>query len=282
MVWKYAFESLGGYMRPISSGSITFGLINIPVNLYTGVYSHGISLDMLHKKDLSPIRYAKICKAEDKEVPYEEIVKGYEYAKGEYVVLTEEDFIKINPKKSKAIEIASFINEDEVDPVYYDKPYFLEPGKGAGKTYVLLVEALKKAKKVGVATYIMHTKSHIGLIKPYGRGLILEQLRFHSEVRNFSEIELPVAKIQPKEMEVAVQLIEQLTEPFKIESYKDTSREMLQEIIDEKTKGKKVTKKKEEEPAITGVKDIMSQLKASLRKYPSSGRRTRIKKAAKR
>jgi DNA end-binding protein Ku len=253
-------------MRAIWSGSISFGLINIPVQLFSATIEHAIDLDMLHKTDLSPIRFARICKSEEKEVPWKDIVKGYEYEKGAYIVLTEEDFLRASPKRGKALEIQCFINENEVDPMYYDKPYFLEPGKGAAKTYVLLNEALKKSKKVGVANYIFHTKPHLGLIKPVGRGIILQQLRFASEVKNFAEIEFPVAKIQPKELDIAVKLIEQLTEKFQPEKFKDTYKEELETIIAEKTKGK-IIFKEEEAPQATAVTDLMQQLKASLTKY---------------
>jgi len=262
-------------MRSLWSGALSFGLINIPVNLYPATFDRGINLDMLHKKDLSPIRFARFCKLEDKEIPYDEIVKGYEYEKGQYIVLTEEDFIKASPKRTKTLEIELFIDEGEVDPIYYEKPYLLEPGKGASKTYVLLNEALKKSRKVGLATYILHTKPHIGLIKPHGRGILLQQLRFHSDLRNFAEIELPVAKIQSKELEIAVKLIDQLTEDFHPEKFKDTYTEELQSVIDQKTKGIKPSKKKGEPEKITAVGDIMKQLKASLTKYHHSHPRTR-------
>lgn len=254
-------------MRALFSGSLSFGLINIPVNLYSGINERGgINLDMLHKKDLSPIRYAKICKAEEKEIPYEEVVKGYEVQDGEYVVITDEDFAKIYPKRTKTIEIHYFIKEEEVNSVYFEKPYFLEPGKGTPKAYFLLADALKKSKKVGVVTYVIHTREHIGIVKPYGRGIILNQLRYESELRNFNEIELPIAKIDPKEMEMAMKLINQLTEKFKPEKFKDNYAEMIQAIIDEKTKGKKIKAKKKEAP-LTGVHDLMGKLKESLKSY---------------
>jgi DNA end-binding protein Ku len=257
-------------MKSMWSGALSFGLIHIPVNLYSGTNERRIDLDMLHKKDLSPIRFARICKAEEKEIPYSEIVKGYEFDKGEYVVVTEEDFIKVSPKKQKTLEIQYFIKESEVDSTYFDVPYFLEPGKGAAKTYVLLNEALQKSKKVGVVSYVLHTRSHIGLIKPHGRGLLLQQLRFHSELRNFSELELPVAKIQPKELEFALKLIEQLTESFRPEQFKDTYTEELKAIIEAKIKGVKPHRKKSaEKKAAPAVGDIMQQLKESLSKYGS-------------
>ena len=261
-------------MKPLWSGTLSFGLINIPVQIYPATNERGINLDMLHKKDLSPIRFARMCKSEEKEVPFAEIVKGYEYEKGEYIVLTEEDFIKASPKKTKTIEIQSFVNEDEIDPIYYEKPFFLEPGKGAAKSYVLLSQALQKSKKVGVVTYMLHTKAHLGLVKPYGRGIILEQLRFHAELRNFAEIELPVAKIEPKEMETAIKLIEQLTERFNPKNFKDHYHDVLMAIIEKKSKGKKITGKKEK-VGKTFDADIMKQLKASLRKPPSRVRRVK-------
>lgn len=263
-------------MRSIWSGALNFGLINIPVQLYSGTFDRGINFDMLHEKDLSPIRFAKVCKQEEKEVPYNEIVKGYEYTKGEYVVITEEDFQRVSPKRTKMIDIQCFVNEDEIDTLYYEKPYLLEPGKGAAKAYLLLNEALKKSKKVGVSLFVLHKKEHLALIKPHGRGLILNQLRFKSELRPFEEIELSVAKIQPKEVEVAVKLIDQLTEPFKPENFKDTYTDEIKAMIEEKTKGKKPRRKKEEiETAPT--KDIMKQLQESLQRYRPPGKASRAR-----
>src|SRR5436853_5303039 len=142
ITWRYK-------MRALWTGALSFGLINISMKLYSATREHeGISFDMLHKKDLSPIRYARICKSDGQEVPYEDIVKGYQYQKGDYVVLSEEDFKRADVKKTKTIEIVDFVDESEIDPIYYDKPYYLEPGKGADKAYVLFRESLKKSKKV--------------------------------------------------------------------------------------------------------------------------------------
>lgn len=263
-------------MRPIWSGALSFGLINIPVRLYSAVYERDISLHMLHKKDLSPIRFARICKEEEKEVPYEDIVKGYEFQKGEYVVLTEDDFVKANPKKTKTIELQSFVDESEIDPIYFDKSYYLEPDKGAGKVYLLLNEALKKSKRVGLGVYVLHTKEHIGLIKPYGRGLILQQMRFQSEIRNFNEIELPVSKLKAEEVDIAVKLISQLSGPFKPEKFKDTYAEELMALINQKIHGKGGSKKKESSPKVSlaPIDDIMQKLKDSLKSTPVKPSRT--------
>ena len=149
---------------------------------------------MLHKKDLSQIRFARICKTEDKEIPWEEIVKGYEYEPGEFVVLNDEDFKKANLTKSKSIEIIDFVKEDEIDTIFYSKPYFLEPEKNANKAYVLLREALKKSKKVGVAKFVIHNREHIAIIKPYENAIILNELRYSDEVLQPTELNIPEKK----------------------------------------------------------------------------------------
>lgn len=251
-------------MRPMWSGALSFGLINIPIKVLSATQEHPLSFDMLHNKDLSPIRFARICKEDGKEVPYEDIVKGYEYQKGEYVVISEEDFKQVNPKRVKTIDIQEFTDQDEVDVIYYEKPYYLEPDKGAAKAYNLLCEALKKAKKVGIAKFIFRNKEHLGLIKPFKNVLILHQLRFASEVRGIKGLEIPESEANKKELEMAMKLIDQLSAPFNPEAYKDTYTEELLEIIDQKVKGIQ-PKKKGKEPQPSKVHDIMSLLKASLK-----------------
>ncbi|CDZ79812.1 putative DNA repair protein YkoV [Candidatus Rubidus massiliensis] len=252
-------------MRSIWSGSLSFGLINIPIRLYSGTQEHTLNFDMLHKKDLSPVRYAKVCKEEEKEIPYNEIVKGYEYQKGEYIVIDEKDFQDAFPQKTKLIEILSFTNEVDIDSVFYEKPYFLEPDKGADKAYVLLKEALSHTKKVAIARFIMKNREHIAAIKPYEKGniLILNQLRYFSEIRQSKELKIPDAEISKKEMDMAIKLIEQLEAPFTPQEYKDPYIEDLEKVIDQKIKGIKPSKKAT--PKAKGkVHDIMSLLKASL------------------
>lgn len=252
-------------MRAIWTGSLSFGLINIPVRLFSATQDQGISFDMLHKKDLSPIRYARICKADGKEIPYEDIVKGYEYQKGDYVVLVDEDFKRANVKKTKSIEMVEFVNETEIDPMLYEKPYFLEPDKGADKAYVLLREALLKSKKVGVAKFVLHNREHLAVVKAHKHLLILNQLRYLDEIRDYGDLKLPKEDISAREVTMAIKLIDQLTAHFKPEDFHDTYIEELKSIIDEKAKGIK-PKAKGKEPKITNVKDIMSMLKQSLEK----------------
>lgn len=253
-------------MRALWTGALSFGLINIPMKLYSATREHeGISFDMLHKKDLSPIRYARICKSDGQEVPYEDIVKGYQYQKGDYVVLSEEDFKRADVKKAKSIDIVDFVDESEIDPMYYDKPYYLEPGKGADKAYVLLRESLKKSKKVGIARYVFHNRGHIGILKPHNQVIVLNQLRYESEINKPSQLHIPEsAKMTKQEVTVALKLIDQLTSHFQPEEYHDTYTEELKEIIAEKAKGKKPRAVKAKEPKVTDVKDIMRMLKESL------------------
>lgn len=258
-------------MRAIWSGALSFGLVNIPVRLYSATEEHGLDFDMLHKKDLSPIRYARVCKADGKEIPYEDIVKGYEMQEGDYVVLSDEDFKKANVKKTKTIDIIDFVKEDQVDSIYFEKPYYLEPDKGAAKAYALLREAIKQSKKVGLAKFVLRNREHLAIIKPHGSAIVLEQLRFNEEIRKPEGLTLPDTKEKPgrREIEMALSLIDQLTEPFKPEKYKDTYVQDLKQVIKEKSKGKRVKAKNAEKiPETTQVNDIMAMLKKSLERTP--------------
>lgn len=255
-------------MRSIWKGAISFGLVNIPIHMYTASQAKEISFVLLHKKDLSEIRYARICKTEDKEVPWKDIVKGYEYEKGDFVIMDDKDFEKANLKKTKTIEIVNFIDEDEIDTVYYVKPYYLEPDKNAGKAYGLLRDALKKSKKVGLARYVLRNREHLAVIKSHGNMIILNELRYETELVKAEDLKIPaIGKANPKEMDMAVKLIDQLTVPFNPKKYKDTFTEEIKQIIKQKAKGKPIHPKTAEPPS-TKVHDIMSLLQASLEKKP--------------
>jgi DNA end-binding protein Ku len=252
-------------MRAIWSGSISFGLVNIPVKLFSGSQSSSLDLDMLRKSDLCPVRYVRVCKEDGEEIPYKEIVKGYEYSDGEYVVLTDQDFENANVEKTKTIDILDFVNENEIDLRYFDKPYYLEPDKSGAKPYALLREALKKSKRVGIANFVLRNRGSIGLIKPLGNALVLNKLRFAEEVRDVKELSLPESKgVKDKEIELALTLIDQLTGKFDPEKYKDTYVEDLKKIIEDKAKGRK-PKKKGKAPQPAKVHDMMSLLKKSLK-----------------
>lgn len=251
-------------MRPIWSGTISFGLINIPVKLYSAIDEKGPDFDLLHKKDLSPIRYARICRSDGKEIPWEEIVKGYEYEEGDYVVLADEDFKKADLKKTKSIEVSEFVGEESIDSSYFEKPYYLEPDKSAAKAYALLREALKKSGKVGVAKFVLRARERLGIIKPHEEMLVLNQMRFANELRSEKELDLPKANlISQKDIDLALLFINQLTTSFDPGKYKDEYRHELEEVIEEKIKGKK-PKARGKAPEPSDVKDLMSLLKKSL------------------
>lgn len=251
-------------MRSIWTGAISFGLVNIPVKLYSAVQQQELDLDMLSKKDLSPIRYARISKSTGKEVDYKDIVKGYEYEKGHYVVVTDEDFRKASPEKSKTIDIRDFVNEDEIESIFFEKPYYLEPDKGAAKAYTLLMKALEKSKKVGIAQFMIRNRERIGALKVVDGVLVLNQLRYASEVRSTEELNIPEEKLSPKEIDLAMKLIDQLTEKFEPRAYKDTYVEELKKIIEAKAHGKKIKAPAVKKPK-ANVKDIMSVLQQSLK-----------------
>lgn len=257
-------------MRSIWKGALSFGLVNIPVAMYTASREKEISFVLLHKKDLSEIRYARICKTEEKEIPWEEIVKGYEYEKGNFVILDENDFEKANLKKTKTIEIISFVESTEIDSVYYVKPYFLEPVKNAENAYGLLREALVKSNKVGIARYVLRNKEHIGIVKVHDNMIVLNELRYQNELLNSDDLKIPEAvKPKAKELDIAIQLINHLTEKFKPSEFKDTYSEELKKIISQKSKGRPIHPKGEE-PKMSKVQDIMSLLQASLEEKKST------------
>ncbi|MFO7444978.1 MAG: Ku protein [Ignavibacteriaceae bacterium] len=269
-------------MRSIWSGSISFGLVNIPVKLYSGAQSHSLDLDMLRKDDLCPVKYLRVCEKDGEEIPYNEIVKGYEYSDGEYIVLSDEDFENANIEQTRAIDIMDFIKEEEIDSRYFEKPYYLEPDKGGAKAYSLLREALKKSGKVGVASYVIRNRGHIGIVKPQDDALVLNQIRYADEVRGFKDLKLPDTKVRAKEIDLALSLIEQLSASFKPEKYKDTYIEDLKKTIEDKAKGKK-PKTKGKEPKPTKVIDMMTLLKKSLKdqdKGTKGRKKTKRKSAA--
>ena len=249
-------------MRAIWTGAIGFGLVNIPVKMYSATQSSTLDLDMLDKKDHSNIKFQRVNEKTGKEVAWENIVRGYKY-NGEYVVLSDDDFKKASPEKSKIISIEQFVDIAEVDTIYYETPYYLEPEKTGSKAYALLRDALEKSGKVGLGTYVMRTKEVIGLIKPMDDVLVLNKIRFPEEIRDHKELKTPEDKAKPAEMKMAMALIDQLTGPFEIDKYKDTYSDQLMNLIEAKAKGKKITA-----PKMTVVHskshDLMEQLKASL------------------
>ena len=252
-------------MRSIWSGTISFGLVNIPIKLLSAVNQEGINFDMLSKKDLAPIRYARIDTKTGKEVPWKDIVKGYEYAKGKYVVVDEKDFEKASPEKSKSIDIIQFVKEEEIDTILFEKPYYVIPDKGAEKSYRLLIKALDETGTVGIAEFMLRNRAHVCALKAYGDILLLNQMRYQDEIRELPEVSSAKnEKVSPKEVQLAVKLIEQLTEKFDPAAFKDTYVNELEKIIKAKAAGKQIHIATEPKKSTAAVKDLMSVLKQSL------------------
>jgi DNA end-binding protein Ku len=249
-------------MRALWSGAIGFGLVNIPVKLFSATQGSELDLDMLDKKDHANVKFQRVNANTGKEVEWENIVKGYK-VNDDYVVLEEKDFEKASPEKTKIIEIAEFIDEKEIDSIYYETPYYLQPEKSGAKPYALLRDALKKTGKAGLGSYVLRNRESLVLVKPAGNLLILNKIRFQEEIRDSDELNIPAVKIKPAEMNMAVQLIEQLTTDFDISRYKDTYNDNLLKLIMAKAKGKKTTTPKMK-IAHSKSKDLMAQLKESL------------------
>jgi DNA end-binding protein Ku len=252
-------------MRSIWSGAVSFGLVNIPVKLSSALEkANELDLDMLSKKDMAPIKYARIDSQTGEELAWKDIVKGYQYAKGKYVVIEDEDFQKAHPEKSKSIDILQFVKEDEIDPVYYEKPYYLIPEKGAEKSYQLLLTAMEETGTVGLAEFVMRNRMHICALKSHNGVLLMNQLRYHEELKETPKLETTV-RLSAKEKELAVQLVHQLTDHFEPAAYKDTYIAELKKIIKAKASGRQIRIVEPAKKEAT-VKDLMEVLKQSLEK----------------
>lgn len=231
-------------MRAIWSGSIGFGLVNIPVKLYSATQDSRLDLDMLDGKNGAHIKYQRINENTGKEVPWEQIVKGFLY-KDEYIILEDTDFEAASPKKSKVIEIESFVEEREIDDIYFETPYFLEPAKGGEKAYALLQQTLVKAGKAGMSRFVLRTQEHLAVIRPRENYLLLQQLRFEEEIRSSDDLKLPAnIKVEKRELDMAMELVKQYTTDFDISQYKDEYKAELMKIIKAKASGKKPVIKK--------------------------------------
>ncbi len=266
-------------MASILKGSIAFGLVNIPIELKSAVRSEHISFRLLHQEDLSPIKYERICLADDQPVPWEEIVKGYEYEKGKFVVMTDADFEAAAVENSKTIDILDFVKQEEIDPRFFETPYYLLPTKGGEKPYALLREAIRNTESVGIGKIILRQTQHLAAIKVVGDALILEMMRFANELVDIDEYHFPDVKdVRPQEIKMAEQLIGNLADTFDPEKYKDEYRDNLMRIIEGKMKGKKVKLKGREAVTTDGkVIDLMARLQESLKagakRSPSRGRK---------
>jgi DNA end-binding protein Ku len=250
-------------MKPIWTGAIGFGLVNIPVKLFSASQKSELDLDMLDKKDLSNIHFQRVNEKTGKEVTWENIVKGFKYNE-QYVLLNAKDFEQANAKKTKLIEITSFVNEKEIDPIYYETPYYLEPDKSGARAYAILREALTKSGKAGVSSFVMRNKEGLAILRASNAVIVLNRIRFAEEIRPSAELDLPSkGQVKPAELQMAVTLINQLSGTFNIHKYKDTYTAELMKLIRAKAKGKPV-KDTPLKVVHSKTTDLMEQLKASL------------------
>jgi DNA end-binding protein Ku len=246
------------------SGSLSFSLVNIPVRMYSASSDEDkIKFSFLHATDLSPIGYAKYCKQENVEVESSEVVRGYEYAEGEYVVINDEELEKASLARSRSIEILQFAAVEEVDPLYYEKPYYLDPAKGAEKPYVLLRDALAASRKVAIAKFVLRNRDRLALIRAMGDVLALNQLRFASDVRDTTDLKIPDAQVDQAELDLALMLIDHGTRPFQPADFHDTFSSEIRRLVEAKIEGGEVPEAGPA-PQPTKVQDLMAVLKASL------------------
>ena len=278
-------------MRALWKGAISFGLVTIPVSLYPATKREELKFRLLRKSDQSPVNYKRVAEADGKEVPWDQIVKGYEHEKGKFIIIKDEDFARVDVEATQTVDIINFVALDEVDPLLFYKPYYLEAGKGGDKAYVLLRDALVESGKIAVATVVIRTRQHLAAVKPQKKGLMLELMHFPEELLDVSEFKEPVEKaVSKSEMQMAKQLIQSMTSEWKPEQYTDEYHEALEKMIEEKIEHgdeKAPPLAKQKKP--TNVVDLISVLQQSIQqkqakpkpeKAATKSRVTRRKKAA--
>jgi DNA end-binding protein Ku len=261
-------------------GSLAFGLVNIPIELYSATRDHRPRFRLLHAKDESPVHYERVCQSEGKPVAWEDLVKGYEYEKGQFVVLTKEDFKTAALEKTKTIDILDFVDPAEVDERYFETPYYLQPGKGADRAYALLREAIRDSDKIGIAKIILRDAQHLAAVEAIGDALVLTMMRFADELADLDDFRFPKAEgIRGAELNMAKQLVNSLSGKWEPDKYTDEYRDNLMRVIQAKLKGRKPKLKERETPQTADVIDLMARLRASLEgKRPASAKTAKGKK----
>jgi DNA end-binding protein Ku len=261
--------------RAMWKGSLAFGLVNIPVELYSAVRDHRPKFRLLHGKDESPVHYERVCQSEGKPVAWEDLVKGYEYEKGQFVVLTKDDFKTAALEKTKTLDILDFVDPKEVDERYFETPYYLQASKGADRSYALLREAIRESGKIGVAKIILRDAQHLAAVEVIGDALVLTMMRFADELADLNDFRFPKSEgIRAAELKMAIQLVENLSAKWEPEKYTDEYRENLMRVIQAKIKGRKPKLVGRELPREAEVVDLMARLRASLEGKPSRTRKT--------
>jgi len=253
--------------RAIWKGSISFGLVNIPIALYPATRREELRFRLLRKSDLSPVNYKRVAEKDGKEVSWDQIVKGYEYEKGKYVVLKAEDFERVDLEATQTVDIQDFVDQEQIDPMFFYKPYYLEPQKGGDKAYVLLRDALKESNKVGIAKVVIKTRQYLAGVKPEDGALVLELMHFADELADPGKLHVPKkTEVGKREMNMAKSLIDSMSSKWDPEKYKDEYREALMDVIEEKVEagGKEIKEKPKKAPKPTKVIDLVSVLQKSL------------------
>jgi DNA end-binding protein Ku len=251
-------------MRAIWKGHISFALVTIPISLFSATRRNELSFHYLHKKDLSTVSYKRFCDAEDIEVAWEDLTRGYEYEKGQYIEITDEDIESADVELTKTIQIMEFVNEAEIDPVYFDKPYYLEPQKGGERAYALMRDALAQSKRVGIAKVVLRSKEHLAAVKAVRDLITLQTMRFAHEIVDASDLNLPKADVSKKEMDLANTLIDSMTDTFEPSKYKDEYYEKVMNVIRLKIEGVAPQAPAAKPKAPGKVVDLMEILKQSL------------------
>jgi DNA end-binding protein Ku len=259
--------------RSMWTGSISFGLVNIPVKLYNAIREERVSFHMLYDQDKSRLQRKMVSATSGKEVHPEHIVKGYEIAKDKYVVVSQEELDSVAPEESRTIDIRNFVDLDDIDPVYYDRPYYLAPAEHAARPYRLLLEAMTKTRKVGIAKFVMRNHEYLAALRPRDGGLVLDTMHFHHEIVPMNQVPaLPVTvKVEDREMKVAMQLIESLLGEFKPQQYKDEYRDRVMEMVQRKAQGEEIVTQPQVGEKPGRATDLMAALEASLAKARGNG-----------
>jgi DNA end-binding protein Ku len=269
--------------RAIWSGSLSFGLVNIPVEVHTAVREHRPHFRMLHAKDHSPINFERVCQKDGKKVAWEDLVKGYEYEKGRFVILTKEDFAAASLEKTKRIDVLDFVEADAIDDRFFDKPYYLTPRKGGEMAYALLRQAMGEVGRIGIAKFIMRETQHLVAVEGMGDALVLSTLRFADELVEPSSLTFPSSRnLKKAELNMAKMLVENLASEWEPSKYEDDYRENLMRVIKAKMKGKEAKLIVDERPRDSNVIDLMERLRQSLDKSNGRGTKKTVRASAKR
>jgi DNA end-binding protein Ku len=270
-------------MRAIWKGSISFGLVNIPIALYPATRKEELKFRLLRAKDLSPVNYKRVAEADGKEVPWGEIVKGYEYEKGKFIVLKDEDFQRVDLEATQTVDIQDFVDVEEIDPMFFYKPYYLEPQKGGDKAYVLLRNALAQSNKVGIAKVVIKTRQYLAGVKAEDDVLILELMHFAEELAEADKLNFPKKlELGKRELDMAKALVDSMSSKWNPEKYRDDYRDALMEIIEEKVEsgGKQIEEKPKQKKASTKVIDRVAVLQESLAKAEGAKKKQSARHAA--